>query len=150
LLRGRLVSVIDSSRPLEPLAPLPHLRGVVRSRAAHQDIVELGARNCNTHEIRLLPADGRLVRPLQAEVIRLRQRNEVLSAIVRLLFMLLRLAGVRLDETRIPEGAAKAKILAAIARARTTLQLAVVLRVLGFLSFALPRLESSRSRLPTR
>src|SRR5471032_2233334 len=68
---------------------------------------------------------------LQAEVIRLRQRNEVLSAIARLLFMLLRLAGVRLDETRIPEGAAKAKILAAIARARTTLQLAVVLRVLG-------------------
>ena len=62
---------------------------------------------------------------------RLRQRNEVLSAIVRLLFMLLRLAGVRLDETRIPDGAAKAKILAAIARARTTLQLAVVLRVLG-------------------
>src|SRR5471032_1572804 len=42
---------------------------------------------------------------LQAEVIRLRQRNEVLSAIVRLLFMLLRLAGVRLDETRIPDGA---------------------------------------------
>src|SRR5476649_1434993 len=40
-------------------------------------------------------------------------------------------SGVRLDETRIPEGAAKAKILAAIARARTTLQLAVVLRVLG-------------------
>jgi hypothetical protein len=60
---------------------------------------------------------------LQAEVIRLRQRNEVLSTIARLLFMLLRLAGVRLDETRIPDGAAKAKILAAIARARTTLQL---------------------------
>jgi putative transposase len=68
---------------------------------------------------------------LQAEVIRLRQRNEVLSAIVRLLFMLLRLAGVRLDETRIPERAAKAKILTAIARSRTALQLAVVLRVLG-------------------
>src|SRR5471030_1875199 len=58
---------------------------------------------------------------LQAEVIRLRQRNEVLSAIVRLLFMLRRLAGVRLDETRIPDGAAKAKILTAIARARATL-----------------------------
>ena len=42
----------------------------------------------------------------QAEVIRLRQRNEVRSAIARLLFMLLRLAGVRLDETRIPDGAA--------------------------------------------
>src|SRR5471032_1913971 len=68
---------------------------------------------------------------LQAEVIRLRQLNEVLSAIVRLLFMLLRLAGVRLDETRIPERAAKAKILTAIARSRTALQLAVVLRVLG-------------------
>jgi hypothetical protein len=59
------------------------------------------------------------------------QRNEVLSTIARLLFMLLRLAGVRLDETRIPDGAAKEKILTAIARARTTLQFAVVLRVLG-------------------
>jgi putative transposase len=68
---------------------------------------------------------------LQAEVIRLRQRNEVLSAIVRLLFMFLRLAAVRLDGTRIPDGAAKAKILAIIARALTTLQHAVVLRVLG-------------------
>src|SRR5476651_2657210 len=66
---------------------------------------------------------------LQAEVIQLHQRNEVLSAIVRPLFMLLRLAGVRLDETRIPDGAAKAKILAAIVRARTTLQLAVVLQL---------------------
>jgi hypothetical protein len=58
---------------------------------------------------------------LQAEVIRLRQRDEVLSAIARLLFMLLRLAGVRLDETRIPDGAAKEKILTANDRARTTL-----------------------------
>ena len=57
----------------------------------------------------------------KAEVIRLRQRNQVLSAIVRLLFMLLRLAGVRLDETRIPDGAAKEKILTANDRARTTL-----------------------------
>ena len=80
---------------------------------------------------------------LQAEVIRLRQRNEVLSAIVRLLFMLLRLAGVRLDETRIPDGAAKAKILAAIARARTTLQLASGVARSRPFSFALPRLESS-------
>jgi hypothetical protein len=64
--------------------------------------------------------------------------------------MLLRLSGARLDETRIPEGAAKAKILAAIARARTTLQLAVVLRVLGLSPSRYHACESSRGRLPTR
>jgi len=68
---------------------------------------------------------------LQAEVLRLRQRNEVISAIARLLFTLVRLAGVRLHETRIPDGAVKAKLLAAIARARASLPLAVALRVLG-------------------
>ena len=68
---------------------------------------------------------------LQAEVIRLRQRVEVLRAIVRLLFMLVRLAGTRLDDTHLPEGAAKRKVLAAITRARAGAPLAVALRVLG-------------------
>ena len=68
---------------------------------------------------------------LQAEVLRLRQRVEVLRAIVRLLFMLVRLVGARLDETRIPDGAAKGKLLAAITRARAGIPLAVALRVLG-------------------
>jgi len=68
---------------------------------------------------------------LQAEVIRLRQRIEVLRAIARLLFMLVRLAGTRLDDTRIPDGAAKEKLLGAIGRARASVPLAVALRVLG-------------------
>src|SRR5471030_754133 len=87
---------------------------------------------------------------LQAEVLRPRQRNEVISAIARLLFTLVRLAGVRLHETRIPDGAAKAKLLAAIARARASLPLEVVAASARPLSLAVPRVESTRARVPTR
>jgi putative transposase len=68
---------------------------------------------------------------LQAEVLRLRRRNEMLLAIVRLYVLLVRLADVALDDSRLPEGAVKRKVLAAIARARASLRLVVALRVLG-------------------
>src|SRR5215469_1676731 len=61
---------------------------------------------------------------LQAEMLRLRKRIEVVTAIARLLFALVRLAGIRLVETRVPDGAGKAKLLAAIHRARRRLPLA--------------------------
>ena len=68
---------------------------------------------------------------LQAEVLRLRRRNEILLAIVRLYALLVRLAGVALDDTRLPDGAAKSRVLAAITRARASVSLTVALRVLG-------------------
>jgi putative transposase len=68
---------------------------------------------------------------LQTEVLRLRRRCDVLLAITRLLLLLIRLAGARLNETRLPAGADKQKVLTAIARARSTVPLAVALRVLG-------------------
>ncbi len=67
---------------------------------------------------------------LQAEVLTLRRRVSMLAAIVRLLFALLRALDVRLDRTRLPEGAAKATLLQAIDRAQNALSLRRALRVL--------------------
>ena len=54
---------------------------------------------------------------LQAEVLKLRRRVKMLAAIIRLLAALLRALDVRLDWTRLPEGAAKTGLLQAIGRA---------------------------------
>ena len=67
---------------------------------------------------------------LQAEVLKLRQRVRRLAAIVRLLLALVRALDVRLDNTRLPEGAAKAKLLRAIDRAQAALSLRGALLVL--------------------
>ncbi len=50
---------------------------------------------------------------LQAEVLTLRRRIRILGAIVRLLVALLRALDVRLDRTRLPDGAAKSRLLRA-------------------------------------
>ena len=67
---------------------------------------------------------------LQAEVLTLRRRIRLLGAIVRLLIALLRALDVRLDRTRLPEGAAKSRLLRAIDRAQDALSLRGALRVL--------------------
>ncbi len=67
---------------------------------------------------------------LQAEVLTLRRRIRLLSAIVRLLIALLRALDVRLDRTRLPDGAAKNRLLRAIDRAQGALSLRGALRVL--------------------
>ena len=51
---------------------------------------------------------------LQAKILTLRARVQTLSAIIRLLLVLIRVLGIRLDQTRLPEGAAKARLLQAI------------------------------------
>ena len=68
---------------------------------------------------------------LQAEVLRLRRRCAMLLAITRLFALLVRLSGARLDETRLPIGADKEKVLKAVARARASIPLAVASRVLS-------------------
>ncbi len=75
---------------------------------------------------------------LQAEVLKLRQRIRRLAAIVRLLLALVRALDLRLDRTRLPEGAAKARLLRAIDYAQAMLSLQGALRVL--------RLSPSRYR----
>ena len=67
---------------------------------------------------------------LQAEVLTLRRRIRILGAIVRLLVALLRALDVRLDRTRLPDGAAKSRLLRAIDRAQGALSLRGALRVL--------------------
>ncbi len=67
---------------------------------------------------------------LPAEVLKLRRRVRMLSAIVGLLVALLRAVDVRLDRTRLPEGAAKTRLLRAIERAQGAFTLRAALRIL--------------------
>lgn len=67
---------------------------------------------------------------LQAEVLKLRCRVKLLGAIIRLLVALLRALDVRLEGARLPEGAAKARLMRAIDRVQGTLSLRSALRVL--------------------
>ena len=61
---------------------------------------------------------------------KLERRIAVLIAVVRLLLLMLRLSGFRLDWTRMPEEARKKAVLGVIAKARGTLGLRAVLRIL--------------------
>ena len=48
---------------------------------------------------------------LQAEIVTLRRRIQILPAIIRLIRVLLQVFGIRLDKERLPQGSAKAKLL---------------------------------------
>ena len=105
----------------------PHLfarLGVPRSTAASW--LRRGPRTVVSAEI-----VNRHEQQLQAQVLKLERRNEILLALVRLLFMLVRLSSARLDSDRLPEGTAKGKVLDAVGRATRTISLAVALHVLG-------------------
>lgn len=64
-------------------------------------------------------------------VARLEGRVSMLSAVLRLVLVLLRLSGFRLGLDRVPKSEEKRRILAAIGRARKVMPLASALRVLG-------------------
>ena len=68
---------------------------------------------------------------LHARVLKLERRVHVLLTVVRLLLVVVRLFGLRLDSQRVPSGEAKSSILVAIKRARKRIPLAVALRVIG-------------------
>ncbi len=68
---------------------------------------------------------------LQAEVLRHRGRVKILGAVVGLLVALLRALDVRLEQVRLPEGAAKTRLLRARNRAQGALSLRAALRILG-------------------
>ena len=67
---------------------------------------------------------------LQAEVLKLRRRVKVLGAIIGLPGALLRALDARLEGTRLPEGAAKARLMRAIDRVQGALSLRVAPRIL--------------------
>lgn len=67
---------------------------------------------------------------LRQEILKLRRRVEKLAALLRLAVALLRASGFSLSTARLPEGEAKLRILSAIDRARGSISLRAVLRVL--------------------
>jgi len=60
---------------------------------------------------------------------RLKRRTERQTAIIRLLVLLLKLSGFRPDEQRLPDGAAKARVLRAVDRCKGALSLKSTLRL---------------------
>jgi len=60
---------------------------------------------------------------------RLKRRAQRQTAIIRLLVVLLKASGFRLDEQRLPDGKAKAKVLRAVDRCKDALSLKSVLRL---------------------
>ena len=68
---------------------------------------------------------------LQQEVHALWRRVDRLTALLRLMVLVLKLSGCSLAKIRLPDGAVKARLLRAIDRARAHFSLRVVLRILG-------------------
>ena len=68
---------------------------------------------------------------LRVRVLRLERRVKVLRAVVRLLFVLVRMAWLRLDSKRLPDAEQKQQNLDGIARATRIVSRTVALRVLG-------------------
>ena len=67
---------------------------------------------------------------LQAEILKLRQCICRLGAVVQLLLALVRARGGHLEQTRLPEGPTRARLLRAIERANSDLSLKSALRIL--------------------
>lgn len=107
----------------EPTQLFP-LLGIPRSTAASW--IRRGSRDIVTTE---LFAEDEFA--LRARVLKLERRVRVLLGIVRLLFVVVRLFGLRLDFQRVPSGETKSSILAAIDRAKGNMPVGVALRVLG-------------------
>lgn len=68
---------------------------------------------------------------LQQEVTALRRRVDRLVALLRLMVLLFKVSGFSFERVRLPEGAAKARLLRAIDKARSHFSLRVVLRIAG-------------------
>ena len=83
---------------------------------------------------------------LYSENAKLRQRVRVLQVVMCLLLVLIRVIGCHLEGERLPDGAAKSKILAAIGKATKVLARVSVLRVVGISTSRYPMLGSEQAR----
>ena len=98
-------------------------RGVPRStarfwlREPDAEVVTVDVLNMNTQ-------------PLQQEVLRLRARIQKLTALLRVLWVVFRMSGYSLNQTRLPQGSHKRAFLRAIDRSRAALPLRSILRVI--------------------
>jgi hypothetical protein len=90
-----------------------------------------GWRRRGCREVLTLDSRDKETAELRRKVHRLEARADALLAIVRLLLVLVRLRGARLDGERLPEGAAKEQVLNSIKRATSVLKLDTALRVVG-------------------
>src|SRR5262245_23810956 len=77
-----------------------------------------------------LDVTNQKIAELQREVLELRRRVKTLTALLRLVVVLLRTAGFRLTHQRLPDGRAKARILRAIDRTCPFVPLRALLRFL--------------------
>ena len=66
---------------------------------------------------------------LEHEVLLLRQRNEVLRAVLRVLVVALKVSGFSLANVRVPDSAKKARLLRAVERSRSCLRLRALLHL---------------------
>lgn len=82
-------------------------------------------------EVIALDEPSHVERALRERLARLERRLAVTTAAMTLLLALVRTFELRLDRARLPEAANKARVLAAIERARRALPLGATLRVLG-------------------
>jgi hypothetical protein len=78
-----------------------------------------------------LAVDARQQHDLAATIAKLENRVQVLAAVVRILLALIRAAGFTLAAQRLPEGAAKARILRAVTSAQAALPLNTILKIIG-------------------
>jgi hypothetical protein len=67
-------------------------------------------------------------------IVRLERRVEVLSALVRLLMVLVRAVGAKLDGKRLPEGKNKLAVTGAVQKSASAIPLKLALRVIGLTS----------------
>lgn len=67
---------------------------------------------------------------LLCKIEKLERRARLLAAVVRLLLALLRASGIRVTNERLPEGAAKEKLLRAVQSAEAALPLRLILRII--------------------
>lgn len=82
-------------------------------------------------EVVTLDARDTEIVELHATVAKLDKKVAMLTAVVRLLVTLVRVAGTTLAETRLPSAAAKRGVLRAVARAEPAIGRAAALRILG-------------------
>ena len=82
-------------------------------------------------DVVVLDEDGQDDALLRERVVKLERRVSILTAVLRLVLVLLRLSGFRLGLNRVPDAEEKRRMLGAIERARMVMPLASALRILG-------------------
>lgn len=117
--RNLVYETQDISIALDLGVPRSTAHGWLRNKP--QDVI--------THEM-----FNRDAQQLQHEVLKLQKRCKRLICIIRLLVVLIRVVGIKIDFSRFPDGSRKNKLLHTIEKAKPHLPVKSVLRILGISS----------------